>query len=405
MERAVATLSISIGVDPPGLATLITDQILLPHVWRRYLAAVRAMLELSCLAIVFLDRAMWSPLAASLIAILSLLSLLALFWKTAERIWKGRLCLALSALFFLIAATHMTEQRFWAVAAFAFYLLLSAALLHHWYEVLVVVAAMVVCLVTFDPPLAGSLMPLAVLMGLFALVFSLQRQVLLNRLDQFSQQVVMFRAQSESSRESERQRIAADFHDGPLQSFISLQMRLEILRKMLGRDLDSGMEELRQLQDLCRKQVQELRAFVRSMRPIEGGNSGLVPSLTRIVQNFQRDNGIQVSLSGGDAPELEDVEASTELLQVIREALHNIQKHSNASRILITATKHEGRLELAVQDDGRGFPFSGSFNLDELEALRLGPVSIKRRVRALNGELTLESKPGSGARLEIRIPV
>jgi signal transduction histidine kinase len=92
-------------------------------------------------------------------------------------------------------------------------------------------------------------------------------------------------------------------------------------------------------------------------------------------------------------------------MQVLREALHNTQKHSNASRVLIAATRRNGSVEFTVQDDGRGFPFSGSFSLQELNALRLGPESIKRRVEELKGDLRLDSKPGKGSRLEIRLPI
>jgi signal transduction histidine kinase len=62
-------------------------------------------------------------------------------------------------------------------------------------------------------------------------------------------------------------------------------------------------------------------------------------------------------------------------------------------------------VEVSVDDDGAGFAFSGSFSLDELDLLRLGPQSIRRRVRALSGELLVESRPGHGAGLKIRIPV
>ena len=54
-------------------------------------------------------------------------------------------------------------------------------------------------------------------------------------------------------------------------------------------------------------------------------------------------------------------------------------------------------------DNGNGFPFSGRYTLDELELLRLGPMSIKRRVRTLGGDMVLDSKPGQGAGLKIRL--
>jgi signal transduction histidine kinase len=60
-------------------------------------------------------------------------------------------------------------------------------------------------------------------------------------------------------------------------------------------------------------------------------------------------------------------------------------------------------LEILVEDNGNGFPFSGRYTLDELELLRLGPMSIKRRVRTLGGDMVLDSKPGQGAGLKIRL--
>jgi len=92
-------------------------------------------------------------------------------------------------------------------------------------------------------------------------------------------------------------------------------------------------------------------------------------------------------------------------LQIVRETLNNIQKHSGATRIALSIGMNNHRIEIKAEDNGSGFPFSGTFSLDELELLRLGPVSIKRRVRMLGGELQLDSKPGQGASLQIRIPV
>ena len=110
---------------------------------------------------------------------------------------------------------------------------------------------------------------------------------------------MIVRSQAEGAREAERERIAADFHDGPLQSFISFQMRLEIVRKLFGRDIDAAGDELRQLQELCRNQVTELRSFVRSMRPVEEGVS-LSASLSRMVEQFQRDTGIAATFASAE---------------------------------------------------------------------------------------------------------
>ena len=93
---------------------------------------------------------------------------------------------------------------------------------------------------------------------------------------------MIIRSQAEGAREAERERIAADFHDGPLQSFISFQMRLEIVASCSAATSTPAASELRQLQELCRDQVTELRSFVRSMRPVEEGVS-LSASLSRMA--------------------------------------------------------------------------------------------------------------------------
>ena len=101
---------------------------------------------------------------------------------------------------------------------------------------------------------------------------------------------------------------------------------------------------------------------------------------------------------------MEGTEFTTEVLQIIREALNNIRKHSKAARVSLMVEANGKSIDISVEDDGSGFPFAGSFSLDELELLRLGPKSIKRRVRTLSGEMMLESKPSHGAGLKIRIP-
>jgi two-component system, NarL family, sensor histidine kinase DegS len=242
------------------------------------------------------------------------------------------------------------------------------------------------------------------LSGVFATVFAMQRESFQARLSWALKRSVLARMQAERARESERERIAADFHDGPLQSFISFQMRLEIVRKLLQRDTNQAREELEQLQELGKSQVTELRSFVRNMQPLEVDEAGLGVSIREVVSTFERDSGIACTLICGDLPGITGTDFATEVLQIIREALNNVRKHSKASRVSIALEVMGHTLEIGIQDDGSGFPFSGNYSLDELDLLRLGPRSIKRRIRTLGGELTLESRPSNGAGLKIRIP-
>ena len=205
--------------------------------------------------------------------------------------------------------------------------------------------------------------------------------------------------------ESERSRVAQDFHDGPLQSVISFQMRVHLVRKLLDRDPAAAAQELDQLQELAGKQVTEMRTFVNSMRPVETDSSTLTAAARRLVEAFQKESGVPVTFMGGEQPITAPGKIGVDILHIIREALHNIHKHSQASHVLFSLEKSDNAVLIAVNDNGKGFRFGGKYSLEELEQLRLGPQSIKQRMRALGGEVLLESQPGHGASLRLKIPL
>ncbi|MDX2153372.1 MAG: sensor histidine kinase [Bryobacteraceae bacterium] len=383
---------------------VIADQFLLPHLWRRYLSVMRALLGLSCVGMVLASPKLSLSGFTFLLAVLTLYSVVALFWRGLDKIVHSLVNLALDTAFFLVCAAFQEETGYWLAAFFAFYLLLSAALLHAWREVILVVIATLGYMSLSRPVLLDALRPTILLMGMFACVLTLQKKTLLERLSRLQRQVVLARGAIETAKEAERQRIAADFHDGPLQSYISFQMRLEILRKTLEKDPSKAFAELRSLQDLCATQVADLRSWVRGMRPPDVAGIGLVPALTRVVQSFERESGMTVDFGGAESPELENADAPAEIVQVLREALHNILKHSNASEVKVRLTGKNGKIGLLIEDDGRGFPFDGTYTLDQLDAKGIGPVSIRNRVRGMQGDLVLESKRGRGAWLRVEVP-
>ena len=213
-------------------------------------------------------------------------------------------------------------------------------------------------------------------------------------LEELSARASAAQAEAKLAREDERQRIASDFHDGPLQSFISLQMRLEIVRKLLERDLKAGVAELAVVQDLARSQVHELRAFLHSMRPVELEGGNLSVAARRVIDNFQKESGIPVALMGGDAAlDLPD-SLVAEVLQMLREALHNVQKHAGAHRVVVTAHVRDRTLLLEVADDGAG-------GADETGG---GLRGLADRVEALGGSLELTSPEGGGTCVRATIP-
>jgi signal transduction histidine kinase len=382
------------------------DQMVLPYLWRRYLSVLRAMVTGACLGILLAGRGLEAGTWIFILSVVTVYSLVSIFWRAAERIDRGGIVnTALDVATFLLCVALAGAENFWLQAFAALYLFLAASTMLEWRDVLLTTVLTLAFVNSMKLDAADRLQPLLLILGMFGCVVALQRQSLLERLAAASRQAVMYRLDAMRAREDERERIAADLHDGPLQSFISIQMRLEILRKMLARNYEAGMEELRQLQEIAGRLVTEVRTFIRGMRPVEMDGAGLAATLRSTAALFQKDSGIPTTFKAAPAAMHDDLEARPEIVQIVREALNNIRKHSSASRAAVTLDRQDGQIVLRIDDDGTGFPFAGRFTLEELELLRLGPQSILRRVRALEGSLTVNSHPARGSEIEIRIPV
>ncbi len=205
--------------------------------------------------------------------------------------------------------------------------------------------------------------------------------------------------------EEERNRIARDFHDGPLQSFYSFELYLEVLRQWLDADPQQAVRELETLRKASRRQGQELREFIQNMRPVDVEAATLLTQIRALADDFQKTSNLDIHVLADSHRIRARRRLCRELYQIAREALNNIRRHSEAAHAVITLEQDAEFLTLIVDDDGRGFDFAGGYDLEELDRLRLGPVSIKQRVRSLGAELHLESQPGHGSNLQIRVPL
>jgi signal transduction histidine kinase len=317
----------------------------------------------------------------------------------------GLLTLFVDTVYFLVLATYVADGGFWMVSLFFLFLLTEALVFYGPVEVIVVAAVGAIFCTALPNPALKTFQRTVVISGALACAFAVNKQRQNTHLAAMQEKLDETAKAADKARELERQRIASDFHDGPLQSFISLQMRLEIVRKLLERDFTAGMEDLKQLQALAQSQVRDLRAFLHSMRPVDLDGSNLTAAARRTAESFQKESGIPVTFMGSNIPVGLPQEATLEVLQMLREALHNVQKHAGATRVAVTFEKTDRGLEISVEDNGHGFAFSGAYSLEELELLRLGPASLKRRARSLNADLLLDSRPGRGAGLKFRVPL
>jgi len=205
--------------------------------------------------------------------------------------------------------------------------------------------------------------------------------------------------------EAERSRISRDLHDGILQTLLSVQIQLDVLRKKLPEGLDLTASGLANLEKTVRNESAELRRFVTDLRPVRVQSADLVDLMSGFAERYRNESEVQVELlidaSNLQAPD----RVCREVFQIYREALNNIKKHARATHVVVKLSQSDSRLSLVVDDNGEGFSFAGRFSGEELDRLRLGPISIKERARTVGGVLTVESNPGHGARLTLEVPL
>jgi signal transduction histidine kinase len=205
--------------------------------------------------------------------------------------------------------------------------------------------------------------------------------------------------------EGERSRISRDLHDGILQTLLSIEIQLDVLRRRVAASPEQASASLANLQQTVKNESAELRHMVTDLRPLRVQSADLIDLMRGFAERYRNESPLALDLLI-DSVELQAPDrVCREIFQIYREALNNIKKHAKASHVVVKLSQDDSRLVLVVDDNGEGFSFAGKFTGDELDRLRLGPISIKERTRTVGGVLTVESNPGHGARLTIEVPL
>lgn len=204
-----------------------------------------------------------------------------------------------------------------------------------------------------------------------------------------------------SSQEAERTRIARDIHDGVCQEVAAVAIELSRLRQK-GGDIASpdSQERLHSLQRGLYGIVETLQLLSHDLHPNVLQRSGLLTALKAHCAEVARQHHIGVSFDGENVGEPASRAVALSLFRITQEALRNTARHGDALHAKVSLMRDDMYLTLKVADDGRGF--------DTVAALAkggLGLVSMEERARLIHGEFLIESRPGGGTTVEIRVPV
>jgi two-component system, NarL family, sensor histidine kinase UhpB len=227
---------------------------------------------------------------------------------------------------------------------------------------------------------------------------------LLVQLEERNRQLHAFSERAITAQEEERKNIARSLHDDTGQALSMLIINLERLEDRLPMQEDELRNKLAASRNLASGILTELRKIVYGLRPTILDDLGLVPAIRWYARSVLETNGVQVNLSlPGGAFELSS-HLSTALFRIAQEAINNIMRHANASESNIALFFDQGKVYLTIRDNGKGFN-TGQISEQAVAMQHLGLIGIKERATLVGGEVSIESVPGKGTRLQVCVPL
>jgi two-component system sensor histidine kinase UhpB len=198
--------------------------------------------------------------------------------------------------------------------------------------------------------------------------------------------------------EHERMRIATELHDGPIQKLTVVAFNLDRLGMRIARN-EPGAEELMQkIRNDLQTQMFALRRVMSDLRPPILDERNLAAALNDCAKQVFADASIAHETTCNLGAEFPAPEIETAVYRVVREALINVRRHSDATRVEVEVERDGASLRLLVSDDGGGFDHGDS------DIARFGLLGMEERIGSLGGRLQIASAVGTGTRVEATLP-
>lgn len=200
----------------------------------------------------------------------------------------------------------------------------------------------------------------------------------------------------------ERTRIGQEIHDGLAQAFTGILMQLGAAEEFQAcKKKNSELAGvLTRIRDLARDGLSEARRSVMALRLDQTRRAGLEIALRQLCERSTIPGRVKCSFEGGDFTTGLKPEHEHELLRIAQEALSNAVRHAHPSNVRITMTDGPAHWALSVADDGVGM----EQNVGLYSGEGFGLTSMRQRAGAIGGEWQIESEPGQGTRVSVRLP-
>ncbi|MCO1600290.1 sensor histidine kinase [Desulfosporosinus nitroreducens] len=203
------------------------------------------------------------------------------------------------------------------------------------------------------------------------------------------------------AQEEERRRVAREIHDGPAQTLANIVLRLEIAEKLLELDTSRAKSELQDLKNLVRANLQDIRRIIFDLRPMALDDLGIVPAISKYLDNFQDNYRINCDLriEGRERRLLPAMEVA--LFRLVQEGMTNVAKHAQTAKVEICLTYKDEWTIATIRDYGKGFEVNTAMNSP---GEHFGLVGMRERVEMFSGCFSIQSTIGKGTTIELSIP-
>jgi PAS domain S-box-containing protein len=219
-----------------------------------------------------------------------------------------------------------------------------------------------------------------------------------------SEELRLFALRLQSAQEEERKRIASDLHDDLCQQLSGMKLSIDVFEDEVRTSSDHAYERLQLMKSQLERMIDTVRRLSSSLRPSVLDDFGLLPAIRVMAKEQQEFHGIRILVQADGythAPGMREQE--TALYRIVQEALSNIVQHAAATEARIDLAMRDRAIVLRILDNGIGFVPS-EVHYTEGDMRGMGLVGMRERAAQLHGTMTVNSLPGSGTEIVVRLP-
>ncbi len=210
--------------------------------------------------------------------------------------------------------------------------------------------------------------------------------------------------EAEGAVDEERTRIACEIHDGLVQTLVGVSLKMERVRELVAEDPPKCLTMLNQTTVQLKHAIQEAREVVYNLRPGQYDHLAFIPALSNYLKAYEREHRIRTEFEGSGNESQLDPKAKVFVFRMVQEALSNVAKHAGATKVIVHVALKKDVLKALVSDNGQGFDVKAEGQNPE-KWDHFGVRSMMERARMLGGNVQWVSKPGTGTKVEIFIPL